>query len=231
MKQILNDLLCLFYPRLCLLCKTPLIKGEEQICLSCLSGLPLTRFGQTTDNPVAQLFIGKIPFTDASAFLYFEKEGHVQTLIHTLKYKDNKELGYQLGRMAALEYQKAGQFASADLLLPVPLHPRRLRQRGYNQAEWIARGISSVWHLPIDTTSVRRIKQTETQTHKQVYERWENVQNTFELTDAEKLQGKHVLLIDDVITTGSTIEACANTIASISGTQVSLLGIAVAQGK
>lgn len=231
MTTILSDLLNLFFPRLCLLCQTPLVAGEEQICLRCLRDLPLTRFNSIENNPVTHLFAGKLPFRYATAYLYFEKEGHVQKLIHSLKYHDNRELGYQLGRMAALYYLPSGLFDTVNQLLPVPLHPRRLRQRGYNQAEWIARGISSVTGTPINTTAVARIRQTETQTNKQVFERWQNVQHIFETTDTTGLQGQHMLLIDDVITTGSTLEACAQVVLSAPDTQVSLFGVALAQGK
>lgn len=223
--KIWNDLLNLFYPNLCLLCKEPLVEGEEQICLHCLCDLPRTGFFALEDNPVAQLFLGKSDFTAATAFLHYEKGGRVQKLIHSLKYYDNKELAYQLGRLAALEYKKSSLFTTTDLLLPVPLHPQRLRQRGYNQSEWIARGISSVTHQPIDVTSLRRIKKTETQTRKQVYERWQNVQHIFSLAHPEALQGKHLLLIDDVVTTGDTLIACASPLLTIPNTKVSFFGL------
>lgn len=228
MRRILNDLLNLFYPRLCLLCKKTLIEGEEQICLHCLSDLSYSHFSVTGNNPASQLFAGKIPFIHATAFLLFEKGGHVQQLIHALKYYDNKELGYQLGKIAALEYINKGLFTNVDYLIPIPLHPRKQRKRGYNQAEWIAMGIQSVTNIPIHTTAVRRIHSTETQTHKQVYERWKNVQSIFELSDAGALSGKHILLIDDVITTGATMEACINTLLSSSGIQISIFGLAIA---
>ncbi|WP_459188761.1 ComF family protein [Parabacteroides sp. APC149_11_2_Y6] len=228
MRRILNDLLNLFYPRLCLLCKKTLIDGEEQICLHCLSNLSYSHFSAIANNPATQLFAGKIPFIHATAFLLFEKGGHVQQLIHALKYYGNKELGYQLGKIAALEYINKGLFSNVDCLVPIPLHPKKQRKRGYNQAEWIAMGIQSVTNIPINTTAIRRIHSTETQTHKQVYERWKNVQSIFELSEAETLNGKHILLIDDVITTGATIEACINTLLSTPGIQISIFGLAIA---
>lgn len=236
MPKIWNDLLSLFFPRLCLLCRKSLVDGEEHICLACLCNLPRTRFTDYTDNAVAQLFIGKIPFQSATALFYFEKGGQVQTLIHALKYQDNKELGYYLGRLAARDLTREGETfftptggMPIDVLLPVPLHPRKQRKRGYNQAEWIARGISSVLQLPVDTTSVQRSKWNETQTNKQLYERWENVQDIFTITEPACLQGKHVLLVDDVITSGSTIGSCAETLLAIPDIQVSILGISVTQ--
>lgn len=236
MPKIWNDLLGLFFPRLCLLCRKPLVDGEEHICLECLCNLPRTRFTDYTDNAVAQLFIGKIPFQSATALFYFEKGGRIQTLIHALKYRDNRELGYYLGRLAARELtQEENSFFSpvherpVDVLLPVPLHPRKQYKRGFNQAEWIARGMSSVLELPVETTSLSRSIWNETQTGKQLYERWENVQDIFTLTETACLEGKHVLLVDDVITSGSTIGACAGTLLAIPGLQVSILGISVTQ--
>lgn len=228
MRRILNDLLNLFYPRLCLLCKKTLIDGEEQICLHCLSNLSYSHFSVTDNNPAAQLFAGKTPFIHATAFLLFEKGGHVQQLIHALKYYDNKELGWLLGKIAALEYTEKGLFSGVDYLIPIPLHPKKQGKRGYNQAEWIAMGIQSVTNIPINTTAVQRVHSTETQTHKQVYERWKNVQSIFELSKTETLNGKHILLIDDVITTGATMEACINTLLSTPDIRISIFGLAIA---
>lgn len=233
MRTIWNDLFDLFFPRQCLLCKTPLVKGEEHICIKCQCDLPYTRFSDR-DNAVAQLFTGTIPIAEATAFLYFEQGGHSQTLIHALKYHDNRKLGYYLGRLAALELVKNGKNILSrnggpppDFLIPVPLHPQKQRQRGYNQSEWIARGMYSVLGVPVDTTSVRRIRSNETQARKQLYDRRKNVRNIFVLDKTTHLQGKHILLIDDVITTGSTIGACAETLSAIPDIRINILGLAV----
>ena len=224
-----NNLLNLFFPNLCKICKRPLVEGEEQICLKCLCDLPHTGYHQLVNNPVEQLFIGKDRIEYATAYLRYEKGGKVQSLIHSLKYHDNKELGYLLGRQIARELQTDhSPICTVDLLIPVPLHPRKKRQRGYNQSEWIARGLNTLLKLPIDTTSLRRTKETETQTHKQTYDRWLNMQNIFSVVDREVLAGKHILLIDDVITTGSTIGACAEALLTIPGVRVSVLAIAMA---
>ena len=224
-----NNLLNLFFPNLCKICKRPLVEGEEQICLKCLCDLPHTGYHQQVNNPVEQLFIGKDRIEYATAYLRYEKGGKVQCLIHSLKYHDNKELGYLLGRQIARELQADhSPICTVDLLIPVPLHPRKKRQRGYNQSEWIARGLNTLLKLPIDTTSLRRTKETETQTHKQTYDRWLNMQDIFSVVDREALAGKHILLIDDVITTGSTIGACAEALLTIPGVRVSVLAIAMA---
>lgn len=211
-----------------MLCQTPLVGGEEHICLKCLCDLPRTGHNFLEENPATYLFGGKVPVYHAAAFLHYEKGGHVQLLIHSLKYHDNREIGFRLGRMAGLRYQKAILSDRPDLLLPVPLHPKKRKQRGYNQSEWIARGLNTLLKLPIDTTSLRRTKETETQTHKQTYDRWLNMQDIFSVVDSEALAGKHILLIDDVITTGSTIGACAEALLTIPGVRVSVLAIAMA---
>ena len=227
-RMILNDLLNLFYPRLCLLCQRSLVEGEEHICLHCSNHWPYTHFTDMETNPVCLLLQGKTSFVAATALLHFTKGGSGQKLIHSLKYHGNKKLGYELGRMAATTYRETGLFDTVDLLLPVPLHPKRMRQRGYNQSEWIARGIQSVTGIAIDTSSLSRIKRTESQTRKQRSERHKNVEGIFHPSNADALKNKHVLLLDDVITTGSTIGACAEAIKDIPGIRISILGIAVA---
>lgn len=231
LKTILNDFLNLFFPNTCLLCKRPLIDGENQICLHCLCDLPQTSYALQQNNPVEQLFAGKVNITAASAFLHYEKESHVQKLIHALKYYDNKELGYLLGRMAAFVLMESNSpLCQADLLIPIPLHPRKIKQRGYNQSEWIARGVSSILHIPVDTSHVFRIKKTDTQTRKSIYERWGNVQGVFSIIDQQDLAGKHILLIDDVVTTGSTMEACALLLENIPKTQIYAFALATPAG-
>lgn len=229
MPTIWTDLLHLFYPNLCRLCGNPLVRGETQICLHCLSDLPRTHYHRKENNPVEQLFMGKIPFRQASAFLRYEKGGAVQRLLHTLKYHENSEMGYWLGRLAAQELQKDDSpLCGTDLLLPVPLHPRKEKERGYNQAAEIARGLQAVWHTPIDTQALRRTRFTDTQTRRSVYNRWENVQDIFSVADSSLLKGKHILIVDDVVTTGSTLSAVAAAVLAVPGTSVSLFSIAVA---
>ena len=227
-RMILNDLLNLFYPRLCLLCQRSLMEGEEHICLHCSNHLPYTHFTDMETNPVCLLLQGKTSFVAATALLHFTKRGSGQKLIHALKYHGNKKLGYELGRMAATTYRETGLFDTIDLLLPVPLHPKRMRQRGYNQSEWIARGIRSVTGIAVDTSSLSRIKKTESQTRKQIFERSENVEDIFRVENTDTLKNKHILLVDDVITTGSTMNACAEAMKAISDIRISILGIAVA---
>lgn len=228
MRKTLNNLLDLFFPKLCLLCNDPLMGGENHFCLKCLCNLPHTRFDYLKENPATHLFTGKVMISHAAAFLYYERGGHVQQLIHELKYNDNKEIGFRLGRMTGQNYRQAILTDLPDLILPVPLHPQKKKKRGYNQSEWIARGINSVLKLPVDTSSLCRIKQNETQTKKPVYDRWLNVQEIFTVANPQALEGKHILLIDDVITTGSTLGACAEALLTVQGVRVSILAVAIA---
>lgn len=230
MTTIWTDLLRLFYPEQCRVCRRPLVEGEEQICLSCLCNLPYADRIQGISVRAEQLFSGKIPFREAFAFLEYKKESSVQQLIHALKYHDDKRLGYLLGRMAALDLQRTGsRMSQADLLLPVPLHPRKKRERGYNQAEWIARGLQSVWGLPVETEALHRTRYTQTQTLRATEDsRRENVAGAFAVREPARLQDRHVLLVDDVITTGSTLEACARAVLSVPGSSVSLFSLGIA---
>jgi ComF family protein len=157
------------------------------------------------------------------------RERRKSTKPDSLKYHDNKELGYLLGRQIARELQADhSPICTVDLLIPVPLHPRKKRQRGYNQSEWIASGIRSIWDIPIDTQSLARTTHTSTQTRKAIYDRWLNVCSIFNVIHPESLKNKHILLIDDVITTGATISACAKALSGIPGIRISILALSVA---
>lgn len=228
-RKIWTELLNLFYPNLCLLCEAALVDGEEQLCARCLCRLPYTRFADPVNNPVAHLLIDKEKIVSATAYLRFEQGSRVQRLIHALKYHGNKKLGYLLGRYAALELLRTdASFAEADLILPVPLHPRKHRKRGYNQSEWIARGIASVLDIPVCTTAVRRDVMTESQTRKTGYDRWTNVDAVFSVSDPDGIKGRHVLVVDDVITTGATAGACIDVLSAVEGVQISFFTLSIA---
>jgi ComF family protein len=225
--RILNDLVNLFYPRLCLLCQNPLIENERHICLNCLYDLPETHYHTNKNNPARALFAGFPQVNEATAFLFFEENGKARQLIHSFKYHGNKPLAEFLGRIAAIKLKEDGFFASVDTLIPVPLHPGKEKKRGYNQSRLIANGISSVYGCGMDTTTVKRVANTDTQTRKSVYERHVNVEKIFQLTNAETLFGKHILLIDDVITTGSTTSACIETLSEIPEIKISVFSLAI----
>lgn len=208
-----------------MLCEEPLVEGEEHICLNCLCDLPRIRHQET--EIWNSLFVGKSDIRQACAFFLFEKGGHVQQLIHAFKYYDHKELAFYLGRLAFLQLQQENHpLCHFDVLLPIPLHPKRLRERGYNQSEWIARGIQSVLPIPIDTSSLIRKVKTETQTHRNVYERWTNMQEVFELVEPGHLVNRKVLLIDDVLTTGATFNACATVLGDVPGIHLGAFALA-----
>ena len=225
-RSIWSECLDLFFPRHCLLCGKSLAKGEAHLCLSCLCDLPRTDFHLQVDNPLVDPLRQVFPFELGAAFYYFERGGKVRRLIHAFKYKGNKELCYWMGRYIARELAEAhSPFMEYDYLVPVPLHPARQRQRGYNQSEWIAEGLRSVWGTPIDTFSLYRTQATESQTHKTPFERWKNVCAVFNVRTDSPLAGKRILLIDDVITTGSTFVACAHALSQLPGVRVSFLAL------
>lgn len=225
----ITDFLNLFFPNLCQACGQPLVKDENIICLSCLYKLPKTNFHMHQENPISQIFWGRVNINTATAFLFFNKGGNVQKLIHQLKYKGNTKTGLYLGEVMGNDLMKSSLFSSIDLIVPVPLHQKKLHKRGYNQSEIIAEGISKAMHLPVDTDSFVRLEHTETQTKKARYTRWENVKDKFGVINPENLEGKHILLVDDVLTTGATLESCAHSLLEVPQTTVSMVTLAYAQ--
>ena len=217
----LHSILNLFYPRVCAACGESLLKDEETVCLKCRYLLPKTGYELNPDNPLAQTFYGRVKFHAVTACFFFAKSGKVQHLIHELKYKGNKEAGVFLGQQLGETIKDAPLFQGIDYLIPVPLHPKRERQRGYNQSLMIAKGINEVTGIPIGDKYLIRAVNTATQTKKSAEERYKNVKDIFEVRFPEELEGKHVLLIDDVLTTGATLESCAHQLENISGIVVS----------
>ena len=227
MRSIANELAHLFFPRHCLLCGRSLAKGEEQICLPCLCQLPRTEQHLQADNPLVEALREAFPFERGMAFYYFERGGKMRQLVHAIKYKGYKKAGYWIARHVARELMAIqSDFTQFDYLVPVPLHRDKQRERGFNQSEWIARGLQSVWGTPIDTTSLVRAQATESQTHKTPLERWQNVCAVFKASEDSPLAGKRVLLVDDVCTTGSTFLACAHALNALPDTRVSFLALA-----
>jgi len=188
--------------------------------------IPRTNYHIEPDNPVAQLFWGRCRIEKAAAFSYYSRDSRIRKLIHQLKYKGAREIGAELGRIYAVSLMSSKFLDDIDMIIPVPLHPSKVRQRGFNQSDEISLGISSVSGLPVDTATLVRKTVTQTQTRKSRYDRWTNVSDIFFVTDEDKLKGRHVLLVDDVITTGSTIEACADEILKTEETKVSVAAIA-----
>ena len=226
--QLFDYLTDLLFPRLCVVCGDRLIDQEQWICLNCLHHIPRTNFHLAVDNPVARIFYGRVQIEHATSFFYFSKGSKYQTLLHNLKYKGMKELGAEIGKHFAIDLMHSPGFSSIDIVCPVPLHPNKERKRGYNQSWWIASGIAKQMNKELNADNLKRVTATETQTRKSRFERWQNVEGIFELTNPEEFFGKHVLLIDDVVTTGSTLEACANAIVSATDAKVSIATLATA---
>ncbi|GCB33544.1 amidophosphoribosyltransferase [Bacteroides faecalis] len=195
----------------------------------CNINLPRTNYHLQEDNPMEQLFWGKIPLERATSFFFYRKGSDFRQILHQLKYGGRKELGAIMGRYMASELLPSGFFKGIDVIIPVPLHKKKQQLRGYNQSEWIVRGIAAVTGIPVNTESVIRKKNTETQTRKSTFERWENVDGIFELRSSEHLQGKHVLVVDDVLTTGATTVACVSALMEVQGIRISILTLAVAE--
>lgn len=228
LKQLGSDILSLFFPKVCLACGNSLFRNEEVLCFSCLYHLPKTSFHLKEDNPVARQFWGKIDFASAASFYYFSKGGKVQHLVHQFKYKGYKEIGFHIGKIYGAELVKSPLFSSVTGVIPVPLHPLKQAKRGYNQAEWFAMGLAVSMGVELDTTSLVRAFASETQTRKSRFNRWENVKEIFRIDDIGRQAGKHVLLVDDVITTGSTLEAAGHSLFQVPGIKISVASIACA---
>ena len=225
--QFLNRFFDLVFPRSCAACATPLVLNEKLICTQCLLELPKTNFHKHKNNPVAQSLWGRVNIENATAFYFYEKGSKFQNLIHTIKYKGQKNVGFGLGKIFGQELKNTN-FNLIDEIIPVPLHPRKKRKRGFNQSEWIAKGIAESLDKPLNTKQLYRVMANPTQTNKNRYERWENVEGIFNLKNPEALTGKHILLVDDVLTTGSTADACAQAILKTEGTKISLAVLAYA---
>lgn len=225
--QILKDILDFAFPRNCMLCGRLLIDSEKIICTFCNYGIPRTNFHKDPENPVAALFWGRIKVEHATSFFYFHKGGAYQKLIHGLKYQGRGDIGIITGIMFGSEL-KGTVFEQPEFIIPVPLHRRKKRKRGYNQSEMIASGVGKALDKPVYTDILERNEFTVTQTRKSRYDRYANVSGSFLVRAPERCAGKHILLIDDVVTTGSTLEACTEILLENGADKVSVATLAVA---
>jgi ComF family protein len=223
-----DDFISLLFPRLCYACGNELLRNEKLICTGCYVSIPRTNYHLQPENPVARLFWGRCLIEKAAAFSFYERGSRLRNMIHKLKYSGIKEIGYELGRIYAATLKSSGFTSDIDVIIPVPLHPAKKRIRGFNQSEYISAGISDVAGLPVNNYSLVRKVLSGTQTNRSRYDRWTNVEGIFRIDDAEAIRGKHVLLVDDVITTGSTIESCVNELLKVEDVKVSVVAIGCA---
>ncbi|HWB24083.1 MAG TPA: phosphoribosyltransferase family protein [Chitinophagaceae bacterium] len=222
----LNDFAHLFFPHNCVGCGSDVLENDALLCIKCFSQLPVTGFMQQAANPVEKIFYGRVPVQHAGSAFYFTKDSVVQNMMIELKYKGNKMAGNYLGRLLGALLAESERFASVDAIVPLPLNAKKEKKRGYNQAMLIAEGIQAEWHKPVIHKAVGRKQFTTTQTQKGRVDRWQNMQDVFEVKNAALLKGKHILLVDDVVTTGASLEACALPILKVPGTTVSIATVA-----
>lgn len=223
----ISNMYFLLFPNNCTSCGQVLNKQEDTVCVSCLYKLPRTNFHLLKANPVAQKFAGRMPINAAFSFLFFHKGNTCQVLLHQLKYKDREDIGERLGALFGKDL-KDDHYPFPDLMIPLPLHPAKLKLRGYNQCHSIARGMQKYMQIPVGYDVVQRVVANPTQTRKARFERWLNVEHIFEVAEPEKILGKHVLLLDDVVTTGSTLEACGRKLLEAGAREITIATLAVA---
>ncbi len=228
MIQWIDALLNLLFPRSCVVCGGCLVKGEEVVCTMCNSRMPRTNYHLQPNNEIEQRFWGKAEIEKATSYFFYNKGSDYRHILFKLKYNGYKELGEVMGRYMANELLASDFFKGVDVVIPVPLHSKRKKVRGYNQSEWIALGISLATGIPMDLNTLVRSVSNNTQTRKSVFDRWENVKDVFQVTSPEKIQGKHILLVDDVLTTGATLVSCATKLLESSDVKISIITLAVA---
>ncbi len=227
-KTLLASAAHLFFPHICTGCGTDLLSQNALLCIKCINDLPHTGFEKYAHNRIERIFYGRVPVVAAHSEFYFAKGELIQHLVHEFKYKGNIEIGLYLSKMMATNMLDSGRFSGIDYLIPLPLFAKKEFVRGFNQAKVICDGIAEIMNIPVHANNVVRKHSTETQTKKHRMERWENVADSFTITDTKALCSKHILLVDDVITTGATLEACASIIQHIPGVKISVATLTTA---
>ncbi|WP_317899527.1 ComF family protein [Aurantibacillus circumpalustris] len=225
---LINDFLSLIYPRHCEACSNNLFAHEVFLCNYCKLNLSKSNYHKYEDSELARTFSGRVPMHTAASFYLYEKSGKIQKLLHAIKYQEQKELAEYLGELYGKELAKDNSFNTVDSIIPIPLHKNKLKARGFNQSEWFAKGLAKSLNKTLDVNSLVRVVDTATQTKKRKFQRWENVEGIFKLDTEILPANKHVLLVDDVVTTGATIEACWQALKHVPGIKVSLASIAFA---
>lgn len=226
---MLFDFINLFFPDTCICCMDALYKHEKCICSICKYNLPESNFHLYNENPVEKLFRGRVAVERSASYLIFQKGGMAQKIIHSLKYSGRKEVGELIGEWYGYNLKETAWAMGYDIIIPVPLHKSKLHTRGFNQCDYFAKGLSGALKIEYNTSCISRTLSTGTQTKRSRFSRWQNAAGNFVITNAEKLKNKKILLVDDVVTTGSTLESCAQTILAVEGTSVSIVTMAYAQ--
>lgn len=224
--KLFRDLVRLFFPNNCCICGELLVGDEHNICSRCLLNLPEAYNANGEENYVERRLMGRIPVEAVTAWLTFQQGNDTQTLLHQIKYQGNERLAVTLGRQMGIVLAQSGRFENVDMLIPVPLHPRKEHKRGYNQSLLLCQGITQTFPRPIESSNLIRTRHTKSQTRKNRQQRLENMKDVFTVTQPERLKGKHLLLIDDVITTGATTEACCLSLLAVEGVRISVAALA-----
>ncbi len=226
LKSYTNAFSHLLYPHNCEGCGTDILNDDDFLCAKCYYNLPKTGFTDATDNPIEKIFYGRLTLEAAAAGYYFTKDSLLQHLIGQVKYKRHRDLGIYLGKLIGYQLKKSIRFTDVELLVPLPLNEKKEAKRGFNQATLICEGISQVWQKPIIADAVVRTVFTQSQTNKTRVARWQNMEGVFAVANAHQLQGKHILLVDDITTTGATLEACGREILQVANTKLSIVTVA-----
>jgi len=227
--RFFENLLNIIFPQVCCVCGAGLTKNEEIICFHCRSELPKNNFSNLRENELVNRFYGKLAIDFGVAYLDFHKSGITQKLLHQFKYNNYPEIGRLTGNWLGHELLKNKICDKIDIIIPVPLHPRKERKRGYNQSQYFAEGISEITKIPTEFSSLQRVNYEDSQTHKSKEQRWKSVKNAFQVIDKKNVKNKNVLLVDDVITTGATLEACGHQILQSGAAGISVAAMALAK--
>ncbi|MFB9055455.1 ComF family protein [Mariniflexile ostreae] len=225
---MLNLLLNLFFPKVCYACHNTLKDNEKDLCISCRHSIPVTNFHFNNDDTVLKIFYGRVKIEQATALLRFEKKGLVQHLIHQLKYKGHETIGMFLGDWLGGELATLNHYEDIDLVIPVPIHKKKLRKRGYNQVTKFGQQIATALHAEYKEDVLLKISNTSSQTLKTRWFRWQDNTELFLLNHAKDLENKHILLVDDLITTGATMEACITVLQQVPSVKISVASMAIA---
>lgn len=226
---MIKDLIQLFFPQICEACKLPLSDNENVVCITCRHKLPVTNFHFEDNDAVKKVLFGRVQLENATALLHFSKKGLVQELLHNLKYRGHEQVGVFLGNWLGGELKTLDNYKKIDVIVPVPLHKYKLRQRGYNQVAKFGEAISKALNANYNDTALVKVKRVKTQVFKDRITRFDDANTRFELSEIEGLKNKHILLVDDIITTGATIEACVLLLQAIEGVKISVATMAIAE--